>query len=569
MTVNGPDFRQTWLWRQAFQTPRSDSTTDEQEFFKTQYLSIRERAAQLVSRIAVDLPGMTVHDISHLDALWDTASSVAEGAVNVNPAEAFVLGASLLLHDAAMSLSAYPGGLAEVRTTVAWRDAVARLALASEESGDERFDVENPPDAIVQRIVPDVLRQLHAERAEELAEQAWGAADGSQVYLVEDPDLRRFYGPTIGQIAHSHWWSVQKLDQEFSEELGALANRTCLGAQLAISVNNCPPPRDPRSRMTSFKRTQRKYVQKAYRVRNWREYETGLRARGSLTVWLGLTDGKLANWNSPRPTRRKPGRQRKYSNHAIETTVTLGLVFGLASRQTEGFLRSLLTLLNLDNDVPDHSTISRRKARLGKVASYERRTVKPVHLLIDSSGLSVHVGQLRTPPKARDYRKLHLAVDEQPSDVVACELTSKRARDASRVASLVGQIERPIASAKADAAYDTGDIYKTLENHRAHRSPKVLIPPRTGAQLALDSAGTRQRNRNIRARSRVGKRKWYVASGYSRRSKVETTFHRDKAILGSAMRARGLASQRVEVRLGCKILNTMTALGIPDGEMIG
>ena len=174
--------------------------------------------------------------------------------------------------------------------------------------------------------------------------------------------------------------------------------------------------------MTSFKRTQRKYVQKAYRVRNWREYETGLRARGSLTVWLGLTDGKLANWNPPRPTRRKPGRQRKYSNHAIETTVTLGLVFGLASRQTEGFLRSLLTLLNLDNDVPDHSTISRRKARLGKVASYERRTVKPVHLRIDSSGLSVHVGQLRTPPKARDYRKLHLAVDEQTSDVVVCEL---------------------------------------------------------------------------------------------------------------------------------------------------
>ena len=48
--------------------------------------------------------------------------------------------------------------------------------------------------------------------------------------------------------------------------------------------------------MTSVKRTQRKYVQKAYRVRNWREYETGLRARGSLTVWLRRTDGKLANW---------------------------------------------------------------------------------------------------------------------------------------------------------------------------------------------------------------------------------------------------------------------------------
>ena len=226
MTVSGPDFRQTWLWRQAFQTPRSDSTTDEQDFFRTQYLLIRERVEQLVSRIAADLPEMTVHDISHLDALWDTASLVAEGAVNVNSAEAFVLGTSILLHDAAMSLAAYPGGLEEVITTVAWKDAIARFALTLEESGDEKLDVENPPAAVVQRILPDVLRQLHAERAEELAEQTWEAVDGSQVYLVEDSGLRRFYGPTIGRIAHSHWWSVQKLEQEFSEDLGALANRT-------------------------------------------------------------------------------------------------------------------------------------------------------------------------------------------------------------------------------------------------------------------------------------------------------------------------------------------------------
>ncbi len=272
--------------------------------------------------------------------------------------------------------------------------------------------------------------------------------------------------------------------------------------------------------------------------------------------------------SSPTGTRR--GRPRKYSTHAIETTVTLGLVFGLASRQTEGVLRALLTRLTLDNDVPDHSTISRRKARLRKVASYERRTVKPVHLRIDSSGLAVHVGQWRVPPNARDSRKRHLAVDEHPRDVVAGELTSTRARDASRGASLVGQIERPIASATADAAVDTGDVSKTLEHHRAHRSPeKVLIPPRQGAQRALDAAGTRPRHRHIRARSRVGKRKGHVASGSRRRRKGETTFHRDKALLGSARRARGLASQRVEVRWGCTILNTLTALGIPDGEMIG
>ena len=43
------------------------------------------------------------------------------------------------------------------------------------------------------------------------------------------------------------------------------------------------------------------------------------------------------------------------------------MVFHLSSRQSEGLLRSLFALMKLDNDVPDHTTISRRKAKLGKV----------------------------------------------------------------------------------------------------------------------------------------------------------------------------------------------------------
>ena len=226
MTVSGPDFRQTWLWRQAFLNPRSDCTTGEQEFFRAEYLSIRERGAQLVSRIAADLPNMTVHDISHMDALWDTASAVAEGAVNVNPAESFVLGTSILLHDAAMSLAAYPGGLTEIKTTVAWHDAIARVALSVAESSGDYIDPKDPPAAVVQQILPDVLRRLHAQHAEMLAEQAWLSPAGDQVYLIENSELRKFYGPTIGQIAHSHWWSVHKVGEELSEDLGALANRT-------------------------------------------------------------------------------------------------------------------------------------------------------------------------------------------------------------------------------------------------------------------------------------------------------------------------------------------------------
>ena len=84
-----------------------------------------------------------------------------------------------------------------------------------------------------------------------------------------------FYG---GPLAFADDRQSCAIDDEMHRALGRNAiecqiemltpTRECLGAQLAISVNNCPPPRDPRSRMTSFKRTQRKYVQKAYRVRN-------------------------------------------------------------------------------------------------------------------------------------------------------------------------------------------------------------------------------------------------------------------------------------------------------------
>src|SRR5918911_2263484 len=93
-----------------------------------------------------------------------------------------------------------------------------------------------------------------------------------------------------------------------------------------------------------------------YRVRNWREYEAGLRRRGDLTLWLD--EAAIAGWHAPR--RSTPGGQASYSNLAIELVLTLRLVFHLALRQAEGFVASVLRLLGLDLPVPDHTTLSRR-----------------------------------------------------------------------------------------------------------------------------------------------------------------------------------------------------------------
>jgi Transposase DDE domain len=53
-----------------------------------------------------------------------------------------------------------------------------------------------------------------------------------------------------------------------------------------------------------------------------------------------------------------------YSVLAIATALTMGMVFGLALRQTEGLIGSVIGLLGLDLAVPDHSTLSRRAKTL-------------------------------------------------------------------------------------------------------------------------------------------------------------------------------------------------------------
>src|SRR5215211_6461051 len=93
-----------------------------------------------------------------------------------------------------------------------------------------------------------------------------------------------------------------------------------------------------------------------YRIRNWREYDAGLKRRGDLTLWLD--EAAIAGWHASRRT--TPGGQTRYSNLAIELVLILRLVFHWALRQAEGFSSSVLGLLGLDLPIPDYTTLSRR-----------------------------------------------------------------------------------------------------------------------------------------------------------------------------------------------------------------
>ncbi len=97
-----------------------------------------------------------------------------------------------------------------------------------------------------------------------------------------------------------------------------------------------------------------------YRVENWATYDRALVRRGDITLWL--SPEAITTWEPAGLGKR--GGQLKYSDFAIETALTLRLVFSLPLRQAEGFLNSLFGMMGIDLAAPDHTTLSRRGQHL-------------------------------------------------------------------------------------------------------------------------------------------------------------------------------------------------------------
>ena len=239
-----------------------------------------------------------------------------------------------------------------------------------------------------------------------------------------------------------------------------------------------------------------------YRVANWPAYNqagaaggvgSGLVRRGDVMVWL--SSEAIAAWTPRRSGRR--GGQRRYSDLAIETAMTLRLLYHLPLRQAEGFLHALFRMMRLDLSVPDYTTLSRRSQHLTR----RLRPVPPgegLHLVLDSTGLSIvgagewaaaaHGGRGR-----RGWRKLHRCVD-QSGVILVHTLTEATGDDATTALDLLNAVDGParasiscstarvcpssgqvsgrprhtVAAADvalvrvtADAAYDTVAVYET------------------------------------------------------------------------------------------------------------
>ena len=154
---------------------------------------------------------------------------------------------------------------------------------------------------------------------------------------------------------------------------------------------------------------------------------------------------------------------------------------------------------------------------------------QPIHLIIDSTGLSV-VGEGEWAAAKyggrgrRGWKKLHLGVDRS-GVIVAETLTDGDFNDAKTGLALIDNVEGDIESLTADSACDSLAIYTA----GAARGADVVVPPSKSA--------TRSRQRRSRSSTR------------------------DRTILRNELWP--IRPQFVEATIACNVLNRMAGLGVP------
>lgn len=310
-----------------------------------------------------------------------------------------------------------------------------------------------------------------------------------------------------------------------------------------------------------------KFKKKNYNNRDWKLYEAGLRSQGDITIWF--CEDAIAGWNPPVLHKRKRGRQKKYSDLAIETAYVIGLVYKKKLRQTEGFMRSIVKLLRLDLDIPDHTTLSRRCETIvvSKKKPSPNKDSKPITVIIDSTGLKVFgekewMSHKHGTKQRKVWRKLHLCIDED-GEILSSTLTCHTISDTSQVEELLKEVKAPIKEMLGDGGYDHPATYHALNAHRSRhpQSPiiQAIIPPNTGFQEARETDSL-QRLHNIHLIEDKGKLSWQNQMDYGRRSKVENTMHRYKTLIGNKLRSKTFESQFTETKIAVQILNRMRNL---------
>lgn len=300
-----------------------------------------------------------------------------------------------------------------------------------------------------------------------------------------------------------------------------------------------------------------------YRIRNWRDYNSALVRRGSLTLWI--EQRAVNKWrDTAAPARR--GRRRLYSDLAIACALTLREVYHLPLRSTQGLVASVLRLLSADVPAPHYSTLSRRAATLE--VELPRLSKGPLHLAVDSTGVKLYGEgewkvRLHGADKRRTWRKLHLLLDHHTHEAVACSMSEQYVLDRKELSGLLSQVEGEVVEVLGDGAYDFQNCYEAIHG----RDACAIIPPKQRARVRSGPEFV-DRNAAILRGREVGRDEWKKEAGYHRRSLAETAMMRLKTIFSDGLKSREWKRQETELRVRCATMNRMTQLGMPQSYAV-
>ena len=303
-----------------------------------------------------------------------------------------------------------------------------------------------------------------------------------------------------------------------------------------------------------------------YKVSNWPEYNANLKKRGDIEIWL--SQELIDHWYAEARIYDGTGSSKYYRDETIIACHELRQVYKLPLRQAQGFINSLLRLMNLQVSCPDHTTMSRRlKALKIKAPRYRKHSQMDdsvAAIALNSTGLKRfgrdewHQEKHKVSAR-RSWRKAHFGIDGDHY-IQAATLTDRFTPDEEVVGDLLTQIDKEVEHFTGDGAYDESPVYAQMLAHSPEAD--VVIPPAKNAVIKANAHV--MRNRNISEISGNGRMAWQKARGYGQRNYSELGVQRYKRTLGRAMHARTMPNQKQEFMLGCGILNKMTSLGMPD-----
>jgi len=313
-----------------------------------------------------------------------------------------------------------------------------------------------------------------------------------------------------------------------------------------------------------------KKAKKKYGIRNWKEYNESLVNRGRIDVYIDkeMEDGWYIAHGKDKS--KKPGKPKKYSDLAIQLTLQLGKVFHQRLRQTEGLVKSTFKMLELDLDVPDYSTLSRRLSDLN--VQLPTLPKENIVIIMDSTGLKIYgEGEWKVRKhgwsKHRTWRKGHIAVTPD-GEVRVAKLTGNNTSDSEVFGDLLDQEEATIETISADGAYDTKNVYDICQEKNISN---ILIPPQRNAKIWQHGnlkSKPHPRDENLREIRRTSRKKWKESVGYHVRSLSETAMFRFKTIFGGTLNSRKFKNQQNEFLIAISAMNKMTRLGMPDSYVI-